>query len=213
MKHAVLLVASVALSLFAVIVNVYLLGVRHGEAERAEWPSIWGYDCTRLDEPDANEVRCLKRYPTSYITFTRGGLLMEASRTNTTLNTAWTCGWHSPEAQRWIHWRDFDLHAAHEDREGLLCESNRLWKTTLFGGEVGEGSGFLVTKHGAGAYLGRVCRPIETRDTSALDCDESKARGSSQCREHAGFFSFPKGEAEQVSLVINCVSTDPKGCR
>lgn len=121
-----------------------------------------------------------------------------------------TCDWTDREARSFIHWRDFDLHAAHEDRDGAFCESNRLWTTTLMGGESEKGTGFIVTQHGAGAYLGRVCRPIEDRDTTGTDCAESREQGASACTPHPHFFSFP---AAGAPVVINCVSTDPKRCR
>lgn len=183
-------------------------GVDYGvEIEQSMGPRIWGYDCARVDEPNANEVRCLKRFPTSYIATSRGGLLIEPSRTNEPLPKV-VCDWTDREALTFIHWRDFDLHRAHEDEKGLVCESNNLWSTWLVGhGDVGPGAGFLVTKYGSAAYLGRVCRPIIPSDTTALKCDESKERGTSACRPRHNFFTFPEGVP-----TVRCLSTDPKGC-
>lgn len=136
-----------------------------------------------------------------------GGTIVEPVRT---VYPKLTCDWTDREAQTFIHWRDFELHAAHEDREGGFCEANRLWTSTLMEGEDEKGSGFLVTKHGAGAYLGRVCRPLRDADTTATDCEESRDRAASACRPHPHYFSFP-GAGPRV--VVNCVSADPKRCR
>lgn len=117
------------------------------------------------------------------------------------------CDWTDREAQTFIHWRDFDLHAAHEDREGGFCESNRLWFTDMLtGGADAPGEGVAVLKGGVGMYVGRVCRPRTEGEPHAARCDESKARGTCACVPRAWTVSAS-------GALVTCLSDDPSACR
>lgn len=118
------------------------------------------------------------------------------------------CDWTDKEARTFIHWENFRLHAAHEDRAAALCESHRLWSTTIFAKSGGDDEGFRVTPLGAGVYSGRLCRAVEEADRSALVCNESATRRTSACIERAGVVSFPGGTA-----TLKCLSDDPSVCR
>lgn len=90
------------------------------------------------------------------------------------------CDFTDREAVAWAHWRDFDLHAKHEDRDDGFCESHDLWASWVGAKASDPSDGYLVTKQGVGLYARKACS-ILANGPEVFRCEESGVRSASIC--------------------------------
>ena len=139
-----------------------------------------------------------RKYVSSYVPTRRGEHV-------TTAYPKLLCDWSDEDARTFARWRDFRLHASHEDLLGGVCESHRLWPVLRWDVDYDDASEGVYIPRGGGHvhYEGRTRTCNGGRPREVTCCESGEARASRCVETHTIAF----GDAPKSAYL-----PDPKGC-